>query len=42
MPRNGWTESIGMGGRLRPELPAGITRNTQLWGFDLLKWYKAL
>ncbi|CAB1071505.1 hypothetical protein D1AOALGA4SA_1279 [Olavius algarvensis Delta 1 endosymbiont] len=29
MPRNGWTESIGMGGRLRPELPAGITRNTQ-------------
>jgi len=29
LPRNGWTESIGMGGRLRPELPAGITRNTQ-------------
>jgi len=28
LPRNGWTESIGMGGRLRPELPAGITRNT--------------
>jgi len=30
LPRNGWTESIGMGGRLRPELPAGITRNTQI------------
>jgi len=45
LPRNGWTESIGMGGRLRPELPAGITRNTQffkplvyvseLWGKSL-------
>ncbi|CAB1079197.1 hypothetical protein D1AOALGA4SA_6912, partial [Olavius algarvensis Delta 1 endosymbiont] len=35
LPRNGWTESIGMGGRLRPELPAGITRNTHAFTQNL-------
>jgi hypothetical protein len=27
--RNGWPESIGIGGRLRPQSAAGIERNTQ-------------
>jgi hypothetical protein len=27
--RNQWPESIGMGGRLRPESVAGIVRNMQ-------------
>ena len=30
MPRNGWPESSGMGGRFRPESVAGMARNTQL------------
>jgi len=28
--RNGWPESIGIGGRLRPESAAGIERNMQV------------
>ena len=30
MLRNRWPESIGMGGRLRPESPAGIERNMHI------------
>jgi hypothetical protein len=34
--RNRWPESIGIGGRLRPESAAGINRNMQFLGRNLI------
>jgi len=35
--RNGWPESIGIGGRLRPESAAGIERNMHMEKIDARK-----